>query len=193
MTARMGRGRLTRQVVALALVGVFAAGCSSPRSSPATGPADSGTTSPSPSGAPTPHTWSIVALGDSVPHGSACVCTPYPELTGVDLAAPPERRVTVANDAVGGYTTKDVLTQLQSDAAVVDRVRTSDIVELEVGANDVAYSASCGTSVACYEPTIPLVQKDLMDIVARIHALTAGRKVLVVLLDYWSVWIGGPS
>ena len=132
-----------------------------------------------------------MALGDSVPHGSACVCTPYPELTGVDLAAPPERRVTVANDAVGGYTTKDVLTQLQSDAAVVDRVRTSDVVELEVGANDVAYSASCGTSVACYEPTIPLVQKDLTDIVARIHELTAGRQVLVVLLDYWSVWLGG--
>ena len=159
-------------------------GCSTPRSSPATGPTESG--------APTsPHTWSIVALGDSVPHGSACGCTPYPELTGVDLAAPPERRVTVANDAIGGYTTNDVLTQLQSDAAVIDRVRTSDIVELEVGANDVAYSASCGTSVACYEPTIPVVQKDLMDIVARIHALTAGRRVLVVLLDYWSVWLGG--
>ena len=137
------------------------------------------------------HTWSIVALGDSVPHGTACGCTPYPELTGVDLGAPPERRVTVANDAVGGYTTNDVLTQLKSDAGVIDRVRTSDIVELEVGANDVAYSASCGTSVACYEPTIQVVRKNLADILARIHELTTGRQVLVVLLDYWSVWLGG--
>jgi lysophospholipase L1-like esterase len=126
-----------------------------------------------------------------VPHGSACGCAPYPELTGVDLAAPPERRFTVANDAVDGYTTHDVLTQLHSDAAVVDRVRTSDIVELEVGANDVAHSATCGTSVACYEPMIPVVQKDLANIVARIHELTTGRQVLVVLLDYWSVWLGG--
>ena len=25
----------------------------------------------------------------------------------------------------------------------------------------------------------------------RVHELTSGHKVLVVLLDYWSVWLGG--
>ena len=132
-----------------------------------------------------------MALGDSVPHGSSCGCTPYPELTGLDLTAPPERPVTVANDAVDGYTTQDVLTQLQSDEGVVDQVRTSDAVELEIGANDVAHSDSCGTSVACYEPSIRALEKNLAAIVARIHELTSGRRVLVVLLDYWSVWLGG--
>ncbi len=132
-----------------------------------------------------------MALGDSVPRGSSCGCTPYPELTGLDLAAPPERTVTVVNDAVAGYTTTNVLTQLQSDAAVVDQVRTSDVVEIEIGANDVAHSGSCGNSVACYEPTIPVVEKNLAAIVARVHELTTGRRVLVVLLDYWSVWLGG--
>ena len=67
-------------------------------------------------------------------------------------------------------------TQLKSDAGVVDQVRTSDIVEIEIGANDVAHSGSCGTSVACYEPTIPVVEKNLAAIVARIHELTAGRQ-----------------
>ena len=181
----MDARHLTGGAVVLALVAVVAAGCS-------TAPSGSGsTTPPAASSAGPPHTWSVVALGDSVPHGSNCGCTPYPELTGADLAAPPERPVTVTNDAVGGFTTGDVLRQLTSDAAVIDEVRTSDVVEIEVGANDVGYSGTCGTSVACYQPTVPAVEKNLAAIVARAHELTAGRRVLIVLLDYWSVWLGG--
>jgi lysophospholipase L1-like esterase len=176
-------------LVTLALLGLLGAACSSARSdAPVT---TSVSTSPSASSAPTPHTYSIVALGDSVPHGSNCGCTPYPQLSGDDLAASHDRTVTVANDAVGGYTTSDVLAQLQSDSTVIGRVRTSDVVEIEVGANDVGYSGSCGTSVACYEPTIPVVERNLAAIVARVHELTTGHPMLVVLLDYWSVWLGG--
>ena len=170
----------------LTLVGVLAAGCSA---SPSGAPSDA--SSPG-SGSATPRrTWSVVALGDSVPAGSGCGCTPYPQLSGEDLASPPERTVTVANDAVGGYTTDDVLAQLQGDAAVIDRVRTADVVEVEVGANDVGYSSSCGTSAACYQPTVPVIEKNLAAIVARVHELASGHQVLVVLLDYWSVWLGG--
>jgi hypothetical protein len=93
--------------------------------------------------------------------------------------------------AVPGYTTSNVLHQLRSDAAVIDRVRTADVVEVEVGANDVAYSPSCSTNAACYAPKIPVIQSNLDAIVARVHELTGTRKVLVVLLDYWSVWLGG--
>ena len=132
-----------------------------------------------------------MALGDSVPAGSACGCTPYPELTGQDLAAPPDRAVTVTNDAVGGYTTTDVLAQLQSDSTVSDVVRSADVVEIEIGANDVGYSDSCGDSVSCYAPTVPEVDKNLGAIVSLVHELTTGHHVLVVLLDYWSVWLGG--
>ena len=37
----------------------------------------------------------------------------------------------------------------------------------------------------------PTIQTNLDAIVARVHGLTSGHKVLVVLLDYWSVWLGG--
>ena len=155
-------------------------------------PPGSGSVGASASGSPTTkHAWAIEALGDSVPHGTSCDCTPYPELTGAELTAPPDRTVTVTNDAVGGYTTADVLAQLESNAPVIDHVRTADVVEIEIGANDVAYSSTCGTSVACYQPTLPVVEKNLAEIVARVHDLTAGHQVLVVLLDYWSVWLGG--
>jgi hypothetical protein len=84
-----------------------------------------------------------------------------------------------------------VLTQLRSDDDVIAQVSKADVVEIEVGANDVAYSGSCGTSVACYQPRIRSMQQNLDEIVARVRSLTAGRPVLLVLLDYWSVWLGG--
>jgi lysophospholipase L1-like esterase len=134
---------------------------------------------------------SIVALGDSVPYGSNCDCTPYPPLTADGLAAKTGESVTAANDAVPGYTTSDVLHQLQSDKAVIEHVRTAGVVEIEVGANDVAHSQACGTNVGCYAPKIPAVQSNLAEIVARVHELADGHKLVVVLLDYWSVWLGG--
>ena len=135
--------------------------------------------------------WSVVALGDSVPYGTNCNCTPYPPLTADGLTAKTGQTVTATNDAVAGYTTSDVLHQLRSDAAVIDHVRAADAVEIEIGANDVAHSQSCGSNAGCYAPRIPTIKANLDAIVSRVHELTAGHKVLVVLLDYWSVWLGG--
>jgi acyl-CoA thioesterase-1 len=139
----------------------------------------------------TRETWSLVALGDSVPRGSRCRCTPYPELSASSLTLPATRQVSASNDAVGGYTTADVLSQLRTDTDVVSDVAGADVVEIEIGANDVAYGRSCGTSVACYQPRIRTTEHNLAEIVAQVHALTGGRTVLVVLVDYWSVWLGG--
>jgi lysophospholipase L1-like esterase len=138
-----------------------------------------------------PRTWSVVALGDSVPRGTNCDCTPYPPLSADGLMASSGQAVTATNDSVAGYTTQDVLRQLESDSSVIGHVRAADVVEVEVGANDVAYTKSCGTAVDCYGPRIPKIEKNLAAIVARVHDLTTGRKALVVLLDYWSVWLGG--
>jgi acyl-CoA thioesterase I len=99
--------------------------------------------------------------------------------------------VTAANDSVAGFTSSDVLHQIDSDASVTDHMRAADVVEIEVGANDVAYSSSCGTTVDCYAPRVPTIKKNLEAIVRHVRDLTAGHKALVVLLDYWSVWLGG--
>src|SRR5262249_14187557 len=138
-----------------------------------------------------PQTSSVVALGDSVPRGTNCDCTPYPPLTADGLTASTGRAVTAINDSVAGYTSSNVLHQVDSDSAVIDHLRAADTVEIEVGANDVAYSSSCGTTVGCYTPQIPTLEKNLAAIVERVHDLTSGHKALVVLLDYWSVWLGG--
>jgi acyl-CoA thioesterase I len=134
---------------------------------------------------------SIVALGDSVPRGTNCHCTPYPPLTADGLAASSGATVTATNDSVAGYTTSNVLHQVESDSGVIDHLRTAATVEIEVGANDVAYSKACGTTVDCYTPHVPTIEKNLDAIVRRVHTLTSGHEALVVLLDYWSVWLGG--
>jgi lysophospholipase L1-like esterase len=153
---------------------------------PSASPSSTSSTSPAPS-----RSWSIVALGDSVPRGTNCNCTPYPPLTADGLTASTGHTVTATNDSVAGYTTANVLDQLQTDTAVIGHVSHADAVEIEVGANDVAYSSSCGTSVECYTPKVPTIEKNLDAIVSRVHTLTSGHKVLVILLDYWSVWLGG--
>ena len=125
--------------------------------------------------------WSVVALGDSVPRGTNCGCTPYPQLTASYLTASDRREVKATNDAVGGFTSTDVVKQLRSDSDVISDVANADVVEIEIGANDVAYSGSCGTSVACYQPMISSTERNLAQIVTRVHELTEGRPVLADL------------
>jgi lysophospholipase L1-like esterase len=143
------------------------------------------------SSAPPAKTLSIVALGDSVPYGTSCHCTPYPQLSAGGLAKSTGGKATATNDAVPGYTTKNVLHQLESDESVIAHVKQAKVAEIEIGANDVAYSKACGTDVACYEPKLPTIRQNLAAIVARAHELASGHQLLVVLLDYWSVWLGG--
>ena len=165
--------RLGRAMTGLIAAGLLAAGCAS-----ATTESRAAQSS------------SIVALGDSVPRGTNCNCTPYPPLTAEGLAATTGRKVTATNDSVAGYTTNNVLKQLTNED-VKAHIRKADVVEIEIGANDVAYNKTCGTSVDCYAPKVPTVKKNLLDIVRRTQSLLSGRRHLVVLLDYWSVWLGG--
>lgn len=178
MTYEMPKRRTACAAVGLIVLGCTATACSSslPESGTSTGAS---------------RTWSVVALGGSVPRGTNCRCTPYPPLTADGLMASSGQAVAATNDAVAGYTTENVLRQLDSRTDVIEHVRSANVVEIEVGANDVAYSKSCGTDVGCYAPRVPTIAKNLDAIVSRVRGLTAGHRALVVLLDYWSVWLGG--
>jgi lysophospholipase L1-like esterase len=178
-------------IAGLSAVTCLCTACSSSHSSSARtlsspAPASSAATSPAPASP-----GSIVALGDSVPRGTNYDCRPYPPLTADDLATATERSFTATNDAVAGATSADVLAQLNTDDAVINHVRAADAIEIEVGANDVSYSQSCGTTVDCYTPLLAPLEKNLAAILTRTYELTSGHTPIVVLLDYWSVWLGG--
>ena len=133
----------------------------------------------------------ITTLGDSVPSGAACKCTPYPQLTAANIARVTGHAVRSFNDSVAGFVSGDVIRQLQHDETAIRDVEKSDAVMIEVGANDIAFSSSCGTDISCYVSKLPKVTSNITNIVARVRRLTAGRHITVVLLDYWSVWLGG--
>jgi lysophospholipase L1-like esterase len=154
-------------------------------------PSTSGSRTAPPTATPHAGAWSVVALGDSVPAGAGCDCTPYPQLSASLLTVPEHHEVAATNDAVSGATSSDVLASVTSDPGVESHVAASDVVEVEVGANDVGFSSTCGTTVDCYAPTVPTIERNLTEIVTRVHALAQGHRVIVVLLDYWSVWLGG--
>jgi len=125
----------------------------------------------------------LSALGDSVPAGSGCHCQPYPELVGGPAHT--------ANGAVAGYQSQDVVDQLDQARDVQAAVAGSPVVLIEVGANDVAETEACGTTVACYRPKLGPLQTNLTRIVARVRQLTHAHPLQVVLVNYWSVWLAG--
>jgi lysophospholipase L1-like esterase len=192
----MGRTRLTRLLLVLAGLSMPLLACSAGDSTTPAGPSATASTSPAaPPSAVATQThvgdWQIVALGDSVPYGSACDCSPYPALTGAELKDVSGTETLTTNDSIPGYRTSDVLEQLRSDETVRSHVRTADVLLLEIGANDVLYSPTCGYDSHCYDGAVSAMSGRLQEIAASIQELTAGRPVLVVLLDYWSVWLGG--
>jgi acyl-CoA thioesterase I len=199
--ARRGRRAWFAAVVVLGLLaGCSSSGAGSASSSSSTradtSTTDTPTTSPSTTLAPRlvlnlEEVTSLTALGDSVPAGTACNCTPYPQLAAADIAKLAGHRVQTVNDAAAGYESKDVRAQLDTDHTVIGDVERSQVVTVEIGANDVGYSAMCGTTIQCYERKIPQLDNNLRTVVARILHLTAGHEVAIVLLDYWNVWLGG--
>jgi len=194
VVTKLGRVPTSRWLARVALILVVplsACASSSEASSPPSTTSATSSTLSAASVANLKEVTSLTALGDSVPAGTACDCVPYPQLTAADIARVAGHSVSTLNDAVPGYQTGDVLTQLRQDGDVISHLEYSQAVTVEIGANDVAYSAACGTSAACYEQMIPQVKGNLDAIVARIHQISAGRAVTVVLLDYWSVWLGG--
>jgi lysophospholipase L1-like esterase len=108
-----------------------------------------------------------------------------------DIARVAGHPVATTNDAVAGFTSDDVVRQLAEDGAVTARVGSSQAITLEVGANDVAFSSSCATDVTCYEKQLPHLESNLRAILSRVRGLTAGHRIGLVVLDYWSVWLGG--
>jgi len=144
----------------------------------------SATTAPAPPSA-------MVALGDSVPYGTACDCTPYPNLSASDASLLVGHPVDLTNDSRPGYLSTDVLDQVQHDPEVMAHVQHADAVMVEVGANDIAFTSTCGTNLACYESKLPSVINNITTTVSRIRELATRPHVPVVLLDYWSVWLGG--
>jgi lysophospholipase L1-like esterase len=137
----------------------------------------------------------VVVLGDSVPAGDGCSCTPYATLLGQSLSQLDGQPVTVSNAGVGGLTTAGLLAQL-NDADLVRQLSTATVVAVTIGANDfdesLAGQSSCaaGAAAPCYEAAATALPGLMDQVLGRVNALVpAGTTVFVT--GYWNVFQDG--
>ncbi len=140
----------------------------------------------------------VVGLGDSVPSGAACGCTSFIATAGRSIAEAQHRSLTVSNLAVGGFTSSDVLAQLDSDT-VQRQIAAADVVIIEIGANDFeddqAYEQACRDEGAatCYAGTLRSTAQRVSSIVTTVRNLQTKPTAAVYLLGYWNVFRDGAA
>ncbi len=137
----------------------------------------------------------VVALGDSVPAGAACDCTPFPQLYGRLLSRRTGASVRVTNEAVSGQDTEGLLDQLKQPR-VSREVAHADVVLLTIGANDfgprhdevVEGECTVGSKIACVDAELRDMRAQLTTILNKITSLRAGRPTSVLVTGYWNVF-----
>jgi acyl-CoA thioesterase-1 len=119
----------------------------------------------------------VVTFGDSVPAGTACSCTPFPDLYASRLGAASD------NLAAPGSTSLDVRRQVTTAPASA-AVRGADVVLLMAGANDLAAAFDAGGGGSYAGPAAD-VQRNVTAAVESVRALRPGAAVLI--FGYWNV------
>lgn len=137
----------------------------------------------------------VVALGDSVPAGSGCGCTPFPVRYGRALAARSARPVQVHNDGVPGLTSATIAAMLQDGGTAARDVASAGLVIITIGANDFDSSRadpSCpGGAAGCFDATLVGLAQHLDAILARVAELRRYAPTTVLLTGYWDIWKDG--
>jgi lysophospholipase L1-like esterase len=123
----------------------------------------------------------VVTLGDSVPAGTACDCSPFPDQYA-KLLSPGARSI---NDAVAGYTSADVRSQI-ADPAVRSALAGASVVLIMAGANDLAGDFDGQEEDGTYKQDATSVEQNVTAMVAAIRH-DAAAPVTVVVLGYWNV------
>jgi lysophospholipase L1-like esterase len=143
--------------------------------------------------APRPSSYQVVALGDSVPAGSACACTAFPEIYGRELAARLGAPVHVRNDGVPGETSAMLRSALQRPSTVHD-VINADIVIVTIGANDFdfrTYETRRCPALSCYEPQLSRLRTNLAATFQKIRDARSDGPRLLLVTGYWDIWRDG--
>ncbi|BCJ47787.1 hypothetical protein GCM10010168_21460 [Actinoplanes ianthinogenes] len=120
----------------------------------------------------------VVTLGDSVPAGTACSCTPFPDLYARMLSP----RAQSVNLAQPGFTTADVQDQI-SHGGIRDSLRAASVVLVMAGANDMAEAIDDGDDYVSAAQRVGAAMSSIVNAVRADH----GSPVKILVLGYWNV------
>ena len=150
--------------------------------------------------APAARSWRVVGLGDSIPAGDGCDgCDGFLDLFGQTVTRDTSVAVRVTNLGVGGWTSADLLASLTTDGDAADNISGADIVTVTIGANDfnpmfdTFVAGQCGGAdgLACFQPAMDDMERNLTAILERIWELRGGRPTALRVTGYWNVFIDG--
>lgn len=173
----MTRTRRALAVAALPMLPVILAGCGRAAPGPVRLP------SPWASGGPPV----VVTLGDSVPAGTGCDCTPFPDLYARRLHPP---GISV-NESQPGYTSQDVRDQL-TDPGVHAALAAATVVLIMAGANDVAAAFDHSRDEAGFRAAAATAGTNVQAVVAAVRAARTPAPAVLVL-GYWNVVKDGAA
>jgi lysophospholipase L1-like esterase len=187
--------RRSVRVGLIALVLVFAAGCSSGSS-----PGSQGTLEPSAtqwssvaesSQATSPSaSLSFVGLGDSLPGGAGCGCTGYVELYGKAAASSLATAVRVTNLATNdGVDSGQLLARIRSDQTYRDALTSADLISVQIGFNDWRV-CNWPNDDACWENGSAVVEQNLSATLEELGTLRGGKRTALRILTYPNMFIG---
>lgn len=138
----------------------------------------------------------VVVLGDSVPAGLNCDCTPFGEQVAQRLGQLQHRPFETKNLAVSGSLTDELIQQLAIDDTK-QAIATADLVIIQSGANDFDEAEltdqKCAGSDECFASQLALTKQHLNDIVSSVKALLTIPTARVEVLGYWNLFMDGDS
>jgi len=140
----------------------------------------------------------VAVLGDSVPSGAACHCTPYGSLVALALAQGAGRAARTADLARGGATVATLRDQLRTPS-VRAAVASSGLAVVTVGANDLSpdplTDPGCRpvTALACYRGDVDRLSAGLAAVLADLRSLIAPGGGRVLVTGYWNVFLDGAA
>lgn len=140
------------------------------------------------------HPLRVVALGDSVMSSEHCDCPGILATYADNLRGRGVSDVVATNLGVSGYTTDDVLTQLE-DPTNQEFVAGARVIAIIIGANDLLparqqyESGGCGQT--CYETQVTTMGRRLGRVLDRLQALRGSSPTTYLVLNYWNVFQDG--
>lgn len=134
-----------------------------------------------------------VGLGDSVPQGGHCDCTPYVERAARAIASRQDRPFSVVNWAASGFDSGDLDRQLRWPG-VQRWIARTELAIVQVGANDFDESrvAACRNTIdACYGADLRALRTSLTRQLRTIYTLQRNARAEVLAVGYWNVFRDG--
>lgn len=135
----------------------------------------------------------LVGLGDSVPAASACDCAGFVAGVAQRLSLP-GHQVKAVNLATPGSTSSDLKDDL-TDADERSTIAASDVVLLEIGANDMTVDRlsdpACLGSDDCWKSDLNGLDENIRQILSTLRRLRPADPAVIAVIGYWNVGRSG--